>query len=143
MRPTYETQQDVANEQLVIDLLCTKWGCTATKTPKFYCVDWSLSQGKDVKSLVEIKFRKASYPTYILSLHKYTEMLMSAFASQLPHLLVVCWPEGGKRVVRYAKVEPSLRERVIHGGRTDRGDLQDQEPLVEIPMSKFKFVGEL
>lgn len=143
MRPTYETAQDQANEQAVVGLLCAKWRCTANKTPSYYPVDWSLAQGKEVKSLVEIKFRKASYPTYIISLHKFTEMLMSAFASQLPHLLVVSWPEDGRRVVRYAKVEPSLLERVIHGGRKDRGDSQDMEPMVEIPMDKFKLVGEL
>lgn len=143
MRPTYETQHDRDNERSVIDLLCRKWGCAANKTPQFYCVDWSLARGQEVKSLVEIKFRKASYPTYILSLHKYTEMLMSAFASQLPHLLVVCWPEDGKRVVRYVKVSPEIPARVIHGGRKDRGDTQDMEPMVEIPIGKFKLVGVL
>lgn len=143
MRPTYETQADQDHESQVVDLLCKAWNCTAHKTPKFYGVDWSLGQGKQVKAMAEIKFRTASYPTYILSLHKFVEMCTSALASGIPYLLVVCWPEGGKRVVRYIKVEQGVNDRVVHGGRTDRGDAQDVEPLAEIAMDKFKLIGEL
>lgn len=143
MRPTYETAQDVEHEQQVIDLLCKAWNCTANKTPKFYCVDWSVGYGNEVKAMVEIKFRNASYPTYILSMHKFTEMCKSAEASRLPFLLVVCWPEQGQRVVKYVEVKHDLHKRVILGGRRDRGDWQDVEPLVEIDASKFKTVGVL
>lgn len=141
MRPTYETQADQQHEQAVVDLLCRKWDCSAHKTPKFYSVDWSLGKGRVVKAMAEIKFRNASYPTYILSLHKWVDMCTSSIMSGLPYLLVVCWPEDGKRVVRYLRAEHGVHDRVIHGGRTDRGDSQDVEPLVEISVSKFKLVG--
>jgi hypothetical protein len=143
MRPTYETAQDGANEKQVIDLLCRSWGCSAAKTPRFYPVDWSLQKEDEVKAMAEIKFRKKSYPTYIISLHKYVEMCQHAAASGLPYLLVVCWPEGLKRIVRYISIKPDIPKRVIHGGRKDRGDTQDMEPMCEIPMSKFSLVGEL
>lgn len=143
MRPTYETPEDQSHERQVVDLLCAKWGCTAAKTPRFYGVDWSLQKGNEVKAMAEVKFRKASYPTYILSLHKFVEMCQSAAVSGLPYFLVVSWPEESQRVVRYVSVTPEIKQRVIHGGRKDRGDAQDVEPVVEIPMSKFKLAGVL
>jgi len=141
MRPAYETQADLDHERQVVDLLCSKWNCEAWKTPTFYSVDWSLGNNRQVKAMAEIKFRSKSYSSYIISLHKFADMLMGS--KILPYLLVICWPENGKRVVRYAKVTPDLHKGVIHGGRTDRGDSQDVEPLVEIPINKFLLVGEL
>ena len=141
-RPTYETQQDVAHEEVVINLLCDKWKCTAHKAPRFYQTDWSLSKNGEVKAMAEIKFRNKSYPTYILSLHKFTNLLMGSI-SGVRHLLVVCWPEDGKRVVKYVEITHGLYSKVIHGGRKDRGDSQDQEPMVEIPIERFRTVGEI
>lgn len=141
MRPTYETQADRDHEQQVINLLCEKWGCEAWKTPTFYPVDWSLGSNRQVKAMAEIKFRNKSYSSYLISLSKFSDML--AGSNLLPYLLVICWPEEGKRVVRYAKVTPDLHKGIVHGGRTDRGDSQDVEPLVEIPMDKFVYVGEI
>lgn len=142
MRPTYEAAQDVANERSVIDLLCAKWKCTAHKAPRFYETDWSLSKGGEVKAMAEVKFRNKSYPTYILSLHKFTNLLMGSIAG-VRHMLIVCWPEGDRRVVKYVEITHGLYTKVIHGGRRDRGDAQDVEPMVEIPMEKFLTVGEL
>jgi len=90
MRPTYETAQDRVNEQQVIDLLCGKWKCTARKTPAFYQTDWTLSRHGKVLAFVEIKFRNKSYDTYRLSLHKFSNMLLSSIASKLHHILAVC-----------------------------------------------------
>lgn len=143
MRPTYESHADMENERSVMDLLCQRWKCVAAKAPRFYPVDWSLQQGSEVKAMVEIKYRKASYPTYIISLHKFVEMCKYAAVSGFPFLLVVCWPEGQSRVVRYVSVTPDVKKRVIHGGRRDRGDAQDVEPMVEIDMDKFNLVGAL
>jgi hypothetical protein len=141
MRPAYETAQDRSNEQQVVDLLCKAWNCTANKMPAFYQTDWSLSRNGEVKAIVEIKFRNKSYPSYLISLHKFSSMLLSSFASKVHHILVVCWPEANGRVVRYIKVTHDLHSRVVHGGRRDRGDSQDQEPMVEIPMDKFSLLG--
>lgn len=143
MRPTYETAQDRTNEQQVIDLLCRVWSCTAEKTPRYYPVDWSLQKGSSVKALIEIKCRDKSYSSYIISLKKFSEMAMQSLMSNVPFFLVICWPEAGKRVVRYAKVTSDLHSNVIHGGRKDRGDAQDQEPMVDIPINKFKLVGSI
>lgn len=142
MRPMYESSQDKAHEAQVIARLCSAWKCDAQKMPVAYPVDWSLKQGKEVKALAEIKFRNASYDTYIVGLRKYSDMLNLHQASGLPCLLVVCWPEGGKRVIKYTTIT-SKPTKVIHGGRTDRGDSQDVEPMAEIAMSEFKTVGEL
>lgn len=143
MRPTYETQKDRSNEREVIDFLCSKWKCSAHKTPQFYPVDWSLTKGNAVKAMVEVKVRTKSYDSYLISGHKWSEAIKSSEALGVPYLLAVCWPEMGRRVVRYVKVARGIHDRLIHGGRRDRGDDQDMEPMVEINMNKFTFVGEL
>lgn len=143
MRPTYETATDVAHEQQVIDLLSRAWKCTATKMPKMYCVDWSLGTDTLIKAMVEIKFRNKAYPTYIISLHKFTEMCKQAEASRVPYFLVQCVPEGDNRIVQYVEVTADLHNRVILSGRKDRGDWQDIGPHVEIDASKFKTIGTL
>lgn len=144
MRGVYETERDRQNEAVVMDLLCRKWRCQAVKAPRFYEVDWSLvSKARQVLAMVEVKFRHASYPTYLLSLHKFTSMCLSSKTSGLPYLLVVCWPENGVRSVYFLKVTEGVHASVVLGGRKDRGDPEDVEPMVEIPMSKFKKVGEL
>lgn len=138
----YESAQDKSHEAQVIARLCSAWGCDAKKMPAAYPMDWSLKKGQEVKALAEIKFRNASYPTYIVSLRKYSDMLNLHQASGLPCLLVVCWPEDGRRVIKYTAVT-NKPAKVIHGGRTDRGDSQDVEPMAEIPMSEFRNVGTL
>lgn len=142
MRPMYESQQDRSHEAQVIARLCSAWKCDAKKMPAAYPMDWSLQKDGSVKALAEIKFRNASYPTYIVSLRKYSDMLNLHQASGLPCLLVVCWPENGRRVVKYTAIKRQPA-KVIHGGRTDRGDSQDVEPMAEIAMTEFTRVGEL
>lgn len=146
MRPTYETESDRQHERDVIGLLQEKWKCNAHKNPSKYKVDWSIISTEQkfpsIKAMAEIKWRDKSYPTYHVSFDKYITMVHGV-ACGLPHLLVIAWPEGGKRVVRYAKVFDGMHSRVVIGGRKDRGDWQDQEPMAEIPMDRFKLVGEL
>lgn len=141
--PVYETAQDIANEQQVIELLCAKWSCIAHKAPQFYPVDWSLAVGKKIKAMVEIKCRKAKYQTFIVTLQKFVEMCKQSEVSGIPYLLVCSWPEDGKQVVGYAKVDKDLHTSVVQAGRTDRGNPNDQGPHVEIPIERFKVMGVL
>lgn len=143
MRPVYESPQDRANEEQVISFLSQKWHVQANKNPKFYPVDWSLSKDGEVKAMVEIKVRNRSYPTYIISSRKWADAVQASEALGIPYLLAVCWPEMGKQVVRYIKVAKGIHDRIVHGGRSDRGDSQDMEPMTEISMTKFTLAGEL
>lgn len=141
-RPTYVTEQDKRNEIAVAQKLTNLWSCEAHRTPEKYAVDFALSRGGSVQAMAEVKFRYRSYPTLLLSLHKYTAMCLSSEVTGLPHLLVVSWPESKGRVIRYTRVNRSLHTRVVMGGRKDRGDPDDIEPMVEIPIEKFSLLRE-
>lgn len=133
MRPTYESAADRANQRAVADLLAALWCCEAGPCPKHYRVDYAMRRGQDVIALVEVKCRTYQRPTYWVSLHKWTELLALAETTGIPAFLAVHFAGHGLYVL------PAVRRswRVIYAGRTDRGDAQDVEPMVEIPIGAF------
>jgi hypothetical protein len=68
----------------------------------------------------------------MLSLAKIIHGMELARATEKPFLVVVEWND----VVGWHKVEKVHSIRM--GGRVDRGDWQDMEPVVDIPTSEFK-----
>lgn len=138
-RPTYETKQDVVNEYSVIDKIRMKWNVTARKMPPFYQVDWALMRGTKVHAFVEIKCRKnkrSQYATLMLSLHKWLNGMRLSQETGIPFLLIVRWEDG----IYYLKPRFDLKPEVAVGGRTDRDDPDDMEPVVLIPTNWFEKV---
>lgn len=142
MRSKYQSEEDLKNEREVVAVLCDAWKCKAEKTPDFYPVDWSFQKDREVKALGEIKCRDKSYQTYMLSLHKFSEMCKQSETTGVPYLLIVRWPEKDVKVIRWVSVKRDIVLRVIHGGRKDRGDPQDMEPMVEIDLAAFKLITQ-
>lgn len=92
--------------------------------------------GENVREhwLVEVKIRQRAYDRYMLSLHKATTMLVMAATSAFMPVLVVAWTdkrEVGVCDLRSVRMEPGI------GGRKDRGDEQDVEPVVFFSRSAF------
>ena len=139
-RPIYETVADIRREADVAGVIASLWKCTTRKMKRLYSVDFALMRGKEVMAWAEIKCRDASYPTFIISLKKWMDGLELAEASGSPFLIIVSWPVDGVRILMYHRVERKLI-RVIFGGRTDRSDPDDVEPLVEIPVTSFKVIA--
>ena len=90
-----------------------------------------------VMGFCESKRRKnlrEKYPTLILSLHKYRELqAVREFATAL---LFVRWDDrdGVHEITEYADAD------IRWGGRKDRGDWQDEEPVVHIPVDDFDLI---
>ena len=137
MRPIYETAEDVSREQSVADHLATKWGARVVKNPRFYSVDWCvLKEGKNLAAFLEVKCRThahGQFPTLMVSLHKIAEGLALSEIAGVPFLLGVSFAGD----IWWCRV---MRRHypVSMGGRTDRGDTQDIEPVVEIPIEDFR-----
>lgn len=138
-RPVYETAHDRARETGVSEALALAWRCEVHKLPRLYACDFAVMRDNVVQAWLEIKVRNASYSTYLLSLHKWIKGVELSEATGKPFLLVVSWPVDGERVICY---RPLVREpvHVVLGGRKDRGDPNDVEPMVEIPMSGFRTI---
>lgn len=138
-RPLYESAADLDRQGVVESVLCSAWGCSVERIPIKYGWDLAGIRAGAIKCYMEIKVRKAAYATYMLSLEKWMKGIQLTELTGLPCFLVVSLPVNDSRQIKYYQVK---REPLLHrmGGRKDRGDAGDWEPVVEIPMSGFKTV---
>lgn len=140
MRPMYESAFDRGNEVSVSDLLSKRWDCEFVKLPISYHVDWMLMRGKKSIAFAELKTRKVpstQYPTLLLSLNKWIRGVELSKATGVPFIIIAKWTDG----VFFFK--PDFGPVLFgHGGRLDRNDSQDMEPVVFINVKDFKQVKE-
>ena len=136
MRPVYETAGDLTAEDRVSASLAAAWGFDLEKLPRLHTFDRAMRRGGVLKGLIEIKNRKKSYPTYLISLKKWRDMLMVSEAAKVPAALVVCWPVEGEMKTKVIRISRA-KVGIVEGGRRDRGDPKDIEDMVEIPMTQF------
>ena len=141
MRLIYEKPEDIAAERTALDKACEIWKCTAEKLPIKYELDYLLlREGKGVAWL-EIKSRtntRLAYPTYMISLGKIMAARRLSEASQLPSFLLIQWSDA----CGYIRIDSLLDFRTAVGGRTDRGDEQDIEPVAMIPVGEFALLQD-
>jgi len=135
MRPTYETEADLRNERDLISAINQLWQTSSAKLPRGYSLDYALTRDGRVVAFVEIKCRTVSseqYETYMISLAKVLKAKSLGNAVAVPAYLLVRWNDG----VGYIDLRTvDLDVRV--GGRVDRGDSQDIEPVCMIPIKQF------
>jgi hypothetical protein len=132
MRPMYETARSLGDEQAVLSRLESAWGCVGKKLPIHYQVDFALCVEGEIKAWVEVKCRDKKYPEMWLSLHKVMAGVSLNKTTSLPFILVYGFGEE----IYWMTVE-TIPE-ITMGGRTDRGDWQDIEPMAVFELSKFK-----
>lgn len=138
-RPKYESPADLAAERHVARLIEREWKAQLQKLPDQYKLDFAAYRDGELVAWLEIKNRThaaGAYPTLILSVAKWHAGVALAVTSGCPFLVVANFVDGAK-FVRYSRGKV-LDVRYGPGGRTDRGDAQDQEPVIHIPMELFK-----
>ncbi len=138
-RPIYETEGDRLNETFLKSRLEKIWNCKLIKLPKKSMLDFCAERDREIVAFIEMKHRSkpaGSYATYMLSLAKLQAARRLYEDTGKPCLLVVQWTDL-LEMVDLAKCDFT----VAMGGRTDRGDSQDVEPVVHIPFTGFGLVG--
>jgi hypothetical protein len=138
MRPLYESSKDLENEQSVAAALSQAWGCSLNKLPMSYHVDWVLESEGKLCAFAELKCRnnpRSKYPTLMLSLNKWVRGCELAKYSGVPFILVVRWSDG---LFWIKHTDTPITTGI--GGRHDRNDKQDIEPVVYINTEHFKEV---
>lgn len=136
MRPLYETQEDLDREREAIISLCGKTDSRPVKLPISAHADYMMVRDNEAKAVVEVKCRKnnrLAYDTYMISKHKY-EGLLSWASYGLTPILLVRWAD----YIGYIKLP--CQHEIATGGRTDRGDAQDVEPVVHIKTTDFTLI---
>jgi len=138
-RPLYENQVSLKNEADTALAVEKAWGADLIKLSMKNKIDFLLKNktGKP-RAFIEIKNRtcnRGQYPTYMLSLDKWVAGLSLQLYTQLPFILVVSWADE----IGYVKCLKTLKDTTIDiGGRVDRGDAQDIEPVIHIPIHLFE-----
>lgn len=139
VRPLYETEENIENELGVIPLLQKQWNCTILRTDKLSYRDFDLVRDGKVVAIAEFKKRtntKATYPTYMLSSAKFQLITAAANRLKVPALLIVEWTD---QIGYVALSKLKHGDFVVKaGGRTDRNDPQDIEPVIYINLGLFK-----
>ena len=138
-RPIYESQVDLTHENKMKPFLEAKWNCTLHKVPLKYQVDWLAMRGKDPMAFVEFKHREKlsidAYPRYMISLDKWMKAKQLCKEVEIPFIMVITFTEG----TYYGVFAHNGLHEVTYGfgGRYDRGDAQDVEPMIYLPLKKF------
>jgi hypothetical protein len=143
-RPIYETPEDIIRESSIQEeFIEAVYGdnelVKAVKLPKFYAIDYALTKynGKIIGWL-EIKSRTIpsdKYSSYILSYKKWREGISISQESNLPYYLAVKWTDK-LGVITFPNC---IQTNLVIGGRFDRSDPDDTEPMVEIPITPLAF----
>tara|TARA_R100000306_G_C4249968_1_gene79950 strand:- start:8 stop:439 length:432 start_codon:yes stop_codon:yes gene_type:complete len=139
VRPIYETNDDLYRESSFIERLCTLWGFDSRKLPIKYKIDYALLRDRVIRAFLEVKIRKYTkdyFYAYMISMDKVeTAQKHSRFAG-VPTILAVKWQDDAGYVV----LDTLKNFTIGFGGRADRDDKQDMEPIVYIPISQFKAI---
>ena len=139
MRELYETKEDLNNEDKVKQWLSRMWNVNIYKMPMSYKLDFCLEKndnknGKPIVAFAEIKCRTTpiqKYPTYIISLAKVIAGKQLALHTNTKPLLIVSWTDD----IKWINMNEDFK--CVVGGRRDRNDWQDIEPLCEFDINKF------
>lgn len=137
--PIYETEANLGREEQFSRLISEKFECTFRKLPIRYGLDFAAIRSGKVVSFMELKVRSNSvtaYPTFMLSVHKFMSADALTVATGLPCVLAVSWSDAWG----YINMKDRGDFEVGFGGRVDRGDDQDVEPVFLIPTSSFAIV---
>lgn len=136
MRPIYESPADLQNEKDVVEKLTQSWGIIFHKLPMSYHIDWLMVKDGNPRGFAELKCRRndrQKYPTFMISLAKWMRGKELAHELSIPFIIIVRWNDG----IFFHKAGTSP-VTFGFGGRSDRGDSQDVEPVVYIGTEHFQ-----
>ncbi|QHZ59956.1 hypothetical protein PJKIFABJ_00001 [Pseudomonas phage PE09] len=136
-RPRYETQTDRDNE-LAVQKQIEAWAsCTLKKTAAQAYVDFEIYRQGVCVALAEFKKRsnpRRQYPTYMVAKKKIERGIALAKKEDVPYIFFVQWTDG----LHFLVVNEDTPMTSGTGGRTDRGDAFDIEPMCYFDTSLFR-----
>lgn len=137
-RPLYETSSSLKIEKMMADSYANLFNVQLLKIPIQYGVDAIALIDKKPRYFIEFKKRNINseyYDTYIISLSKYLKSKSIFQHTNKETVLVVKWTDVMKCIILNRINKENLN--ISMGGRTDRDDWQDYEPLIKIDIKDF------
>lgn len=139
-RPFYESDIDRSNEAAAIAVLADLYECSYRKLPISYGLDYALVRpDNSLLAIAEVKCRSNSsqtYPTIFVSALKRMKALELRRALNIPTLFVPVYTDGIFLID--FKEKP---DSVTIGGRKDRGDKADIEPMIHYRTERLARAG--
>lgn len=136
-RPFYETRKDLQKEISALRKIAVR--TTPVKLPLRYEIDFAMVDGDKICAFAEVKCRTnpfGQYPTLMISAAKLISGITLSGMTGCPFWLIVQWTDK----IGALEIDSLSRFTMGIGGRWDRGDEQDIEPVVHIPTSAFKIL---
>tara|TARA_R110002110_G_scaffold84817_1_gene220549 strand:- start:537 stop:983 length:447 start_codon:yes stop_codon:yes gene_type:complete len=137
MRPLYETSKDFENEKNIQNVIEEKTSWRLTKLPKRYYLDFlAFNSNGNTEAVIEVKRRHNNHDKYedvILSLAKYMQGLEYATTLGVAFLFAVEFNDG--YYIHFSSSDNLKHFKITMGGRRDRQDPEDIEPVVHIPIT--------
>ena len=129
MRTQYESKEDrTVEKKLIHDYVSTG----ALKLPKSYGFDFMVQHGPKLPEVWEVKRRKKRYSTWFVSLLKLLKAQHYEALGIKAYALVEI--EGKVYTLRFTETPYYIE----WGGRADRNDSADQEPMVHYKLNNMK-----
>ena len=131
-----ETAQNRKDEETAAEQIKAAWGLTAKKLPRLYHLDFVLLDKENgIRAFAEVKTRSNTqhlYPEYMIGLSKVLQAKKLSEVTGYASLLIVQWSDvtGWINLLEH--------QRFGWGGRKDRNDPQDLEPMAFFTASAFK-----
>ncbi len=137
-RPIYETANDTSAEEETA-LMCAKaFKAKCEKLPKLHHMDYVFLRNGIICAFGEIKCRTCrhdDHKTYMISLNKLIHAMQYSQLAGIVCLLIVRWTN------RLGFIDVSTpHDFIAMGGRSDRNDEQDIEPVIHWSVDKFTFI---
>jgi hypothetical protein len=137
-RPMYENSATLEAERKAIMRYAKAWGCDVTKLPMKYTVDYAITNESGIFAWAEVKCRNVNvnkYTTLMISAEKIWTGLRMSVISGIPFILIIEWLDalGALEVKKWQALDIRI------GGRKDRDDWQDMEPMIFFPTNIFDF----
>ena len=134
-RPKYETREDSFNEGGIIKFVSNKWNVNFSKLPISYKLDYAMYRNKSLMGFCEVKrrkYRQSDFNTYMISLDKVIQAKLLATTTKTKSVLIVSWIDKMGWI--------DLRDKFVcnEGGRRDRNDWQDVEPVCHFRIDRFR-----
>lgn len=140
MRPKYETDHDIQNEQIVAKVL-QGLGYELTKLPPHYRLDYVVMRDGKPKAFIEVKartFNMQKYPTALVNLHKVIAARQLSFETDLPSYMLVLYKDALARISFAEEFELGF----LANGRKDRDDPMDRDLVCHFPIERLTVVSQ-
>lgn len=140
MRPTHENAATLEAEAAAAALMCDPYKIELHKLPRRYELDYMMMHDHTLYGWLEVKCRPGvdRYATYSISLAKIDRgcSMAERFGGRF---LVLVQRTSGLAVIDCLDQKPVA---VAMGGRTDRGDPEDREPLCHYSWDQFTMLKQ-